>query len=92
LYYHWHHSNIRDIEAVAFLRHLLRHLRGCVIVVWDNLAVHRAVRVRALLRRVPRLRLEFLPAYVPEHNPDEGVWRLAKQRLVLCRINSFTMN
>ena len=81
LYYKWHHSNIRDVEAVAFLRHLLRPLRGYVIVVWDNLGVHRAARVRTLLSRVPRLQLEFLPAYAPELNPDEGVWRQTKQRL-----------
>ena len=27
LYYQWHHHNIREIEAVGFLCHLLRHLR-----------------------------------------------------------------
>ena len=81
LYYQWHHHNIRDLEAVAFLRHLLRHLRGPVVVIWDRLGVHRAMRVQKLCRRVPRLRLEFLPAYAPELNPDEGVWRQTKQQL-----------
>jgi transposase len=81
LYYQWHHQNIRELEAVAFLRHLLRHLRGPVIVIWDRLGVHRGKLVQKLVRRVRRLRLEFLPAYAPELNPDEGVWRLTKQRL-----------
>ena len=31
LYFQWHHHNVRDIEAVAFLRHLLRQLRGRII-------------------------------------------------------------
>ena len=81
LYFQWHHHNIRDVQAVAFLRHLLRHLRGPVVLVWDNLGVHRSQLVRAFCRRVPRLQLEFLPAYAPELNPDEGVWRLTKRRL-----------
>jgi transposase len=81
LYYQWHHHNIRDLQAVGFLRHLLRHLRGPVVVVWDRLGVHRAQLVHRLCRRVPRLHLEFLPAYAPELNPDEGVWRLTKRHL-----------
>lgn len=81
LYYQWHPHNIREREAVAFLRHLLRHLRGPVLLVWDNLGVHRGTLVQRLCRRVRRLRLEFLPAYAPELNPDEGVWRQTKHRL-----------
>ena len=81
LYYQWHHHNIRDVEAVAFLRHLLRHLRGPVVVIWDRLGVHRARLVQKLCRRVARLQLEFLPAYAPELNPDEGVWQQTKGRL-----------
>jgi len=81
LYYQWHHHNIRELEAVAFLRHLLRHLRGHVVLIWDNLGVHKGKLVRRLCRRVPRLHLEYLPAYAPELNPDEGVWRHTKGRL-----------
>lgn len=81
LYYQWHHHNIREIEAVAFLRHLLRHLRGHVVLIWDNLRVHKGKLVKKLCHRVPRLHLEYLPAYAPELNPDEGVWRLTKGRL-----------
>jgi len=81
LYYHWHHHNLRELEALAFVRHLLRHVRGPLFVIWDNLGIHRGQRVRRLCRRVPRLHLEFLPAYAPELNPDEGVWRQTKQHL-----------
>lgn len=81
LYYRWHHHNIRDVQAVEFLQYLLRHLRGPVVLVWDNLRVHKSELVRRFCRRVPRLRLEYLPSYAPELNPDEGVWRLTKARL-----------
>jgi transposase len=81
LYYQWHHRNIRLLEVLAFLSHLLRHLRGPVIVLWDRLLLHRLPAVHDLCRRVPRLRLESFPAYAPELNPDEQVWGQAKRRL-----------
>lgn len=81
LYYQWHHHNIRQAEVCAFLRHLLRHLRGPVVVLLDRARLHRAQSVRALCRRVPRLHLESFPAYAPELNPDEGVWTLTKAQL-----------
>lgn len=81
LYWRLHTKNLQQTEVCAFLRHLLRHLRGPVIVVWDNGKIHRGDPIRALCRRVPRLRLEHFPSYAPELNPDEGVWNLAKARL-----------
>jgi len=61
-------------EVVGFLRDLLRHLRGKVIVVWDRGPHHRGPAVRAFLRRNGRLWLEQLPPYAPELNPVEPVW------------------
>lgn len=81
LYYQWHHHNFHQVEICAFLSHLLRHLRGPVIVLWDRLRLHRLPPVHDLCRRVPRLRLEYFPAYAPELNPDEHIWTLAKKRL-----------
>jgi transposase len=81
LYWRFHAKNIQHAEVCDFLRYLLRHLRGPVIVVWDNGKIHRGDPIRALCRRVPRLRLEHFPSYAPELNPDEGVWNLAKARL-----------
>ena len=36
---------------------------------------------RDLCRRIPRLHLEYFPAYAPELNPDEAVWALLKGKL-----------
>jgi hypothetical protein len=60
--------------VVKFLRALLKHLRGRVIVVWDGGSNHKGPLVRALCARYPRLHLERLPAYAPELNPVEQVW------------------
>lgn len=81
LYYQLHSQNIRQAEACAFLRHLLQHLRRRVIVLWDSGRPHKGRLIGDLCRRVRRLRLERFPAYAPELNPDEGIWKLAKEKL-----------
>ena len=81
LYYQVHDKNIQRPEVVRFLRHLLRHLHGHVIVLWDCGSPHKGEPIRELLRQHPRLRLESFPPYAPELNPDEGVWRMSKAAL-----------
>jgi len=81
LYFRCHRHNIRQPDVCAFFLHLLRHLRGHVIVLLDNASIHKGPPMRELCRRYPRLHLEFLPPYAPELNPDEGVWADAKARL-----------
>lgn len=81
LYYRFHRTNIDGLAVCEFLRHLLGHLRGHVIVIWDNASIHRGVPVRELCRTFARLHLVALPPYAPELNPDEGVWNLAKATL-----------
>ena len=71
--------SIRQDEVVAFLRHLLRHLRGPMVVVWDNLGVHKGRALREWLRRCRRVHLEFLPPYAPELNPNEYGWAFLKR-------------
>jgi transposase len=81
LYYYLFYDNIGQQEVVLFLRHLLRHLSGPVIVLLDNSNTHKGEPLEELLSRHPRLRIENFPSYTPELNPDEGVWRQAKQKL-----------
>ena len=81
LYFHLHHKNIQQQEVCAFLRHLLRHLRGHVFLLWDGGRPHSGREVKELVRRVPRLHLVRFPGYAPELNPDEGIWKLAKGML-----------
>jgi transposase len=81
LYFRCHRHNIRHADVCAFFLHLLRHLRGHVIVLLDNASIHKGEPIRELCRRYPRLHLEYLPPYTPELNPDEGVWADAKTHL-----------
>ena len=46
-----------------------------VHVILDNCAVHRSSESCAALRRMPRIRLHFLPPYCPDHNRIERLWQ-----------------
>jgi transposase len=68
-------------DVVRFLRHLLRHLPGKLLVLWDGAPIHHARPVQAFLAAgaAARLRLVQLPGYAPDLNPlDQGVWHLLK--------------
>ena len=71
-------SYVSNAEAAAFLRELLRHLRGKVIVVWDRGTMHKGPPIRQLLKRSPRLTIEYLPGYAPDLNPVESLWSQLK--------------
>lgn len=71
----------RSVDVVRFLKHLLRHIEGKLLVIWDGAPIHRAQPVKDFLSNggAERVQLEPLPGYAPELNPDEGVWRHLKR-------------
>jgi transposase len=81
LYYRVHEKNIQHAEVCEFLRQLLRHLRGTVILIWDRGGIHKGDPIRAFLKEHSRLHVEYFPGYAPELNPDEGVWDQTKKAL-----------
>jgi DDE superfamily endonuclease len=81
LFLHVRERALRGPDVVRFLRHLLDCLPGKLLVLWDGSPIHRARVVQAFLTAgaAARLRLEHLPAYAPDTNPDEGIWNLLKR-------------
>lgn len=65
-------------KVVEFLRDLLKHLRGNVVVVWDRGGNHKGPVIRRFLARNRRLWVEMLPPWAPELNPVEPVWSWLK--------------
>ena len=68
-------------DAVRFLKHLLRQIPGKLLVIWDGSPIHRGGAVKDFLSSGAsgRLKLEQLPGYAPDLNPDEGVWKHLKK-------------
>jgi transposase len=73
--------SLRGPDVVRFLQHLLRHIPGKLLVIWDGAPIHRAQVVKEFLAQggAARLHLEQLPTYAPELNPDEGIWNYLKR-------------
>jgi len=72
---------LKSPDVVRFLRHLLAHVPGKLLVVWDGAPIHSGQPVKDFLAggAARRLRLEQLPGYAPDLNPlDQGVWRHLK--------------
>lgn len=64
---------------VEFLKKLMHDAPGPVFLILDNLSVHKARVVKDYVDSLDgRLKLFFLPAYSPDLNPDEWVWKNVK--------------
>lgn len=56
-----------------------RQLGAPLIVVWDNLNVHKAAGLRAFITATDWLTVVQLPSYAPDLNPVEGIWSLLRR-------------
>lgn len=67
-------------DVVRFPKHALRQLPGKLLVIWNGSLIHRARIVKEFLAEdaATRVQLERLPGYVPDLNPDEGIWKHLK--------------
>ena len=67
-------------DVVRFLKHLLRHLPGQLLVIRDGAPIHRGRPVKDCLAQggARRIRLEPPPGYAPDLNPDGGIWSYLK--------------
>ncbi len=70
--------NVRTPQMLRYLKHLARHVRGPIVVIWDRLNVHRAGKIQTWATKIKRVKLVLLPPYAPELNPVERWWSLLK--------------
>ncbi len=81
LYLQLREHALKSPDVVRFLQHLLSHLPGKLLVIWDGAPIHRGQPVKDFLAQgaARRLHLEYLPGYAPDLNPlDAGLWPLLK--------------
>jgi transposase len=67
-------TDYRDLLIAAH-----RHVSASVVLVWDNLNVHRDRRLREFIDTHDWVTCYFLPAYAPDLNPVEGIWSLLRR-------------
>jgi transposase len=65
-------GSVRWPQVLAALRAFRRRVGRPLVVVWDRLSAHRAKPVQAFVAAHPAdYRLEWLPPYAPDLNPEE---------------------
>ena len=74
-------GSFSEDDYIAFLDQAHQRLRAPIVLIWDNLNVHVSRRMHALVAARTWLTVIRLPAYAPDLNPAEGVWRWMKRGL-----------
>ncbi len=81
-------TTVGNVNAVAVCRLLLKlrdaHPDGPISVVWDNARYQHAALVRAIVA-FARIDLVYLPAYSPNLNLIERVWKFVKKEALANR-------
>lgn len=78
-------GTIRSPQVIEFLAHLLRHIPGKLLIVWDGLTGHRSHMTWDFIRQQPAARALVggvsprLCAGLPDLNPVEYLWSHWKQ-------------
>lgn len=83
LYFRISDFSITGEEVVEFLALLASQIAGPLWVLWDGASIHKSRLVEEFLSSDTgqRLKVERLPPYASELNPDEGVWANLKNKL-----------
>ncbi len=81
LYFQVYEEAITSAEVIRFLKHLLHHIPGKLLIVWDGAPIHRSKVIKQFLSdgAAARIHLERFPGYAPELDPEEGIWRHLKR-------------
>lgn len=67
-------------HSIAFLAHLSRMIARPILVIWDRSPIHRRAAVKSFVADCRgEIQLEALPAYAPDLNPVEWLWKHLKQ-------------
>jgi len=66
-------------EVVAFLKQILRLVRGHMVLVWDRHPIHRRALVKEFIQSHKRLHVFEFPVAAPELNPAEYLWAQTKE-------------
>ena len=66
--------SITGEQVIDFLKQVLQHVSGPIVLVWDNAPIHTRQKVQAFIAEHSRLHVYCFPTCAPELNPVEHVW------------------
>jgi transposase len=73
-------ESLNGLHTIEFLLHLGRVVGNRLLVIWDGSPIHRRAEVSEFVAETKgAVRVERLPAYAPDLNPVEWLWRHLKE-------------
>ncbi len=71
----------RGPAVVSLLKHVMRHIPGKLLILWDGAPIQRCQPIKDVLAQgaAKHIHVEWLPGYAPEVHPDAGIWRYLKR-------------
>jgi transposase len=92
VYYQLRRRAYDSAAVIEFLEELHAQVPGKLLVIWDGAPIHHRQEIQDYLDQGASawLRLEQLPGYAPELNPDEAVWNYLK-RVELHNVSAMTV-
>ncbi|MCS3711329.1 transposase [Salinibacter ruber] len=70
--------------TIQYLESVLKKTTGRVLLIWDQAKWHTSKKVRKWLDSHGRIETHLLPAWSPETNPMEDLWRELFRRVAAC--------
>lgn len=70
---------ISEVSALFLQSLLLAYPDRPILLLWDRATWHKGEAVRAILAANPRLEVMWFPPGSPELNPQEHVWKAARE-------------
>ncbi len=68
-----------DVSALFLSRLLQRYPDKPILLLWDRAPWHKGEAIRSVLGANPRLEIVWFPPGCPELNPQEKVWKAARE-------------
>ena len=68
-----------EVSALFLQRLLLAYPDRPILLLWDRAPWHRGPQIRAVLAANPRLEILWFPPGSPDLNPQEQVWKAARE-------------
>ena len=73
-------TSLNGLHTIEFLVHLGRLAGDRLLVIWDGSPIHRRAEVKEFVAEAGgAIHVEPLPAYAPDLNPVEWLWRHLKE-------------
>lgn len=68
-----------EVSALFLLRVLSAYPDKPILLLWDRAPWHKGAAIRSVLSANPRLEIRWFPPGCPELNPQEHVWKAARE-------------